>query len=333
MVRMVEFTVFKGSKEGRIVQSQTKKEIKADEVLIKVTHSGLCGTDEHFKSVDMVLGHEGAGVVEETGQSVTTYQKGDSVGWGYQHDSCNHCKQCFTGRETLCPERAMYGYKDLDQGSFAYYAVWKADYIFKLPDSIPRQYAAPLNCGGATVFNALRSFNVDSLSRVGIIGIGGLGHLAIQFASKMGCHVTVFSGTNSKRDEALILGANEFVATKGVESLKVSDKIDQLLICTSFMPDWELFLPIMAPGGTLYPLTVAGGDLKIPYSPLLERQLNIQGSLVAARNVHNEMLRFAALHQIRPVIEEFPMTVDGIEASMKKLAEGKMRYRGVIVAP
>ncbi|KAK2625208.1 hypothetical protein QTJ16_005577 [Diplocarpon rosae] len=330
---MVEFTVFKGSKEGRIVQSQSKKEIKADEILIKVTHSGLCGTDEHFKCVDMVLGHEGVGVVEEIGQAVTTYHKGDSVGWGYQHDSCNHCKQCLTGHETLCPQRAMYGYKDLDQGSFAYYAVWKADYVFKLPDSIPRQYAAPLNCGGATVFNALRSFSVTPLSRVGIIGIGGLGHLAIQFASKMGCHVTVFSSTNRKRDEALQLGAHEFVATKGVESLEVSDKIDQLLICSSIMPDWKQFLPIMAPAGTLYPLTVAGGDLTIPYPPLLEQQLNIQGSLVAARSVHNEMLGFAALHQIRPVIEEFPMTVEGIETSMKKLAEGQMRYRGVLVAP
>ncbi|PBP18595.1 alcohol dehydrogenase [Diplocarpon rosae] len=210
---MVEFTVFKGSKEGRIVQSQTKKEIKADEVLIKVTHSGLCGTDEHFKCVDMVLGHEGVGVVE------------------------------------------------------------------------------------------------------------------------MGCHVTVFSSTNRKRDEALKLGANEFVATKGAESLEVSDKIDQLLICSSVMPDWKQFLPIMAPAGTLYPLTVAAGDLTIPYPPLLEQQLNIQGSLVAARSVHKEMLGFAALHQIRPVIEEFPMTVEGIETSMKKLAEGKMRYRGVLVAP
>ncbi|KAH9218878.1 putative NADP-dependent alcohol dehydrogenase C 2 [Leptodontidium sp. 2 PMI_412] len=333
MVKMVEFTVFKGSKEGKIVQATTKKDIKADEVLIKVTHSGLCGTDEHFKHADMVLGHEGAGVVEEIGASVTTYSRGDSVGWGYQHDSCNHCKHCLTGHETLCPERAMYGYHDFDQGSFAHYAIWKADYIFKIPDSIPREFAAPLQCGGATVFNALRSFGAKATDRVGIIGIGGLGHLAIQFASKMGCHVTVFSSTDSKRDEAMKLGASEFVATKGVKELQVSGKIDHLLICASFQPDWKQFLPIMAPGGTLYPLTVSQDDLTIPYMPLIEGELRIQGSLVAARAVHNEMFAFAAQHQIRPVIEKFPMTVEGIEACMKKLDEGKMRYRGVLVAP
>ncbi|EKD21762.1 uncharacterized protein L3040_005748 [Drepanopeziza brunnea f. sp. 'multigermtubi'] len=333
MTKVIEFTVFKGSKEGKIVQSQTKKEIKADEVLIKVTHSGLCGTDEHYKGVDMVLGHEGAGVVEDVGASVTTYQKGESVGWGYQHGSCNHCKQCLTGHETLCPERSMYAFNDLDQGSFAYYSVWKADYIFKIPESIPRQFAAPLNCGGATVFNALHSFGANSLSRVGITGLGGLGHLAIQFASKMGCHVTVFSGTDSKRDEALQLGADSFIATKGASSLDVAGKIDHLLICTSFQPDWKLFLPIMAPGGKIYPLTVSDGDLSIPYMPLIASELSIQGSLVAARNVHMDMIAFAARHQIRPVIEEFPMTVEGIEEAMKKLADGKMRYRGVLVAP
>lgn len=149
----------------------------------------------------------------------------------------------------------------------------------------------------------------------------------------MGCHVTVFSSTDSKREEALKLGANSFVATKGVSSLQVDGKIDHLLICASFQPDWKLFLPIMAPGGSLYPLTVSEGDLKIPYMPIVAGQLNIQGSLVAARNVHMEMLAFAALHQIRPVIEEFPMTVEGIEEAFHKLEAGKMRYRAVIVAP
>jgi len=328
---MVEFTVFKGSKDGRIVQSTTKRELGADEVLIKVTHSGLCGTDEHYRHQDMVLGHEGAGVVEKIGSSVKTLKEGDSVGWGYQHNCCGHCEQCLTGRETLCEERAMYGSADLDQGSFATHAIWKADFVFKLPESVPREYAAPLNCGGATVYSALASFGVKSTDRVGIIGVGGLGHLAIQFASKMGCQVTVFSSTDSKKDEAMKLGADEFIATKGVSELKPAGKINFLLVTTSFQPDWKQFLPIMAPRGTILPLTVSHDDLKIPYMGMLAGELRIQGSLVAARQVHRDMLAFAAHHKIRPIIEQFPMSVEGIEQSMKKLEEGKMRYRGVMV--
>jgi D-arabinose 1-dehydrogenase-like Zn-dependent alcohol dehydrogenase len=296
----------------------------------------------------MGLGHEGAGVVEvssfihislqrltsnqEVGASVKALRKGDSVGWGYQNNSCNRCKQCLTGHETLCPERELYGYANQNQGSFSSHAIWKADYVYKIPASIPREYAAPLMCGGATVFNALQSFGAKSTDRVGIIGVGGLGHLAIQFASKMGCQIVVFSSTDSKKDEAIELGADEFVTTKGVKELHVSGPIDHLIVTTSFQPDWKQFLPIMAPCGSIYPLTVSPEDLKIPYMLIIAGELKIQGSLVAVRQVHREMLAFAAKHQIRPIIEQFPMTVEGIEESMKKLEEGKMRYRGVVVA-
>lgn len=225
----------------------------------------------------------------------------------------------------------MYGYADFDQGSFAHYAVWKADFVFKIPDSIPREYASPLMCGGATVWNVLSSFTAKPTDRIGIIGVGGLGHLAIQFAAKMGCEVVVFSGTDSKKEEAMQLGANEFIATKGATELHVSGPIDHLLITTSFQPDWKLFLPIMAPMGTLYPLTVSNDDFSIPYMPIISSELKIQGSLVAARHVQREMLAFAAHHQIRPIIQKFPMTVEGITESMKTLDEGKMRYRGVLV--
>jgi D-arabinose 1-dehydrogenase-like Zn-dependent alcohol dehydrogenase len=187
-------------------------------------------------------------------------------------------------------------------------------------------------CAGATVFNALQSFGAKSSDTVGIIGVGGLGHLAIQFASKMGCKVIVFSSTDSKKAEAIKLGADEFIATKSVKELLVSSPIDHLLVTTSFQPKWKQFLPIMAPGGTIHPLTVSPEDLQIPYMPIIAGELKIQGSLVAARQVHREMIEFAAHHGIRPIIEEFPMTVEGIEESMMKLEEGKMRYRGVVVA-
>ncbi|RDW61018.1 putative NADP-dependent alcohol dehydrogenase C 2 [Coleophoma cylindrospora] len=333
---MVDYTVFKGSKSGAIVKATTTREIKPDEVLIKVTHSGLCGTDEHFKHADMGLGHEGAGVVEQLGSAVTTFAKGDSVGWGYLHSSCKHCKQCLTGKDTLCSERQLYGYNNLDQGSFSHYGVWKADFVFKIPDSIPREFAAPLMCGGATVFSALNNHGAKPTDRVGVIGIGGLGHLAIQFAAKMGMEVVVFSGSDSKKEEALSLGASEFYVTRGKDGpteLKIGAGVDHLIVTTSFNPDWNQYLPVMAPGCTVYPLTVTDGNFEIPQMGMIAGEIRIQGSLVAARQVHRDMLTFAAHHKILPMIEQFPMTEAGITEAMKKLADGKMRYRGVVVAP
>lgn len=233
---MPTYTVYKGSESGKIVKGETTRELKGDAVLVKVTASGLCGTDEHYKKQDMALGHEGAGVVEDVGPGVTYLKKGDRVGWGYEHNSCGNCEYCLTGREQYCPDREMYGMHNLDQGSFASHGVWREAFLFRIPDEITDAEAAPLMCGGATVFNALTSANVKPTDRVAIMGVGGLGHLAIQFASKMGCDVVVLSGTDSKKDEALKLGARDFIAMKGKDSIDVGRKIDVLVITTSVMP-------------------------------------------------------------------------------------------------
>jgi D-arabinose 1-dehydrogenase-like Zn-dependent alcohol dehydrogenase len=346
---MVEFKVFRGSKSG-IKESTTSKTIGPHDVLVQVTHSGLCGTDMHYKELDMVLGHEGAGVVKELGSEATLFKKGDRVGWGYLHSSCGHCKQCLTGTETLCPERKLYGKANLEQGSMGEAAVWDENFLFAIPDKIASQDAAPLMCGGkhpqllfsppyvtyislgATVFNALQMYGVKSTDRVGIIGVGGLGHLAIQFAAKMGCEVVVFSGTDSKKDEATKLGAGEFYATKDVKELKISKPIDHLLVTTSAQPDWNLYLSVLAPGATIYPLSVSKGNLSLPYMPIVNQSLRIQGSLVAARQIHREMLEFAAYHDIKPVVQTFSLDKVGIDEAFKRLEDGKMRYRGVLVA-
>lgn len=329
---MVSFTVFKGSESGEIKKSETTKgELKKDQVLLKVTASGLCGTDEHYRHTDMVLGHEGVGVVQELGPDVVHLKKGDRVGWGYEHDSCGHCMQCLRGWETYCPERAMYAYADTDQGSFAHQAVWREAFLFKIPDNITDESAAPLMCGGATVFNALHAYNVQPTETVGVVGVGGLGHLAIQFAAKMGCNVVVFSGTDSKKDEAMKLGAKEFVATKGASELKVHRPLDRLLVCTSFLPDWKQYVPVLAPGAVIHPLTVADGDFAIPYMPLLMYGITVQGSVVASRHVHERMLQFASLHDIAPMTQKFEMTEAGITEAMAKLEKGEVRYRAVLL--
>jgi D-arabinose 1-dehydrogenase-like Zn-dependent alcohol dehydrogenase len=328
---MPSFTVYKGSKEGKIVKGETTRgDLQNDQVLIKVTASGVCGTDEHYKHADMALGHEGAGVVEQIGPNVRNLKKGDRVGWGYQHDSCGSCEYCLTGRETYCPKRHMYGYANLDQGSFASHGVWKEAFLYKLPDSITDANAAPLMCGGATVFNALYTYNIKCTDRVGVMGVGGLGHLAIQFAARLGCDVVVFSGTESKKDEAMKLGAKEFIATKGKKDLEIGRKLDALLVTSSVSPDWNLMLPVMAPTSTIFPLTVSMDNFSIPHMAMVSNGLTIQGTLVAARSVHRHMLEFAALHNIKPIIQEFPMSESGIEDAMTQLREGNMRYRGVL---
>ena len=140
----------------------------------------------------------------------------------------------------FCPERAIYGFADHDQGAFASHAVWKAAFLFHIPDVISSSDAAPLMCAGATVFNVMYLHNIRPTDRVGIIGIGGLGHLAIQFAARMGCEVVVFSGTESKREEAKSLGATEFCATTGAIRLEIRNPINHLLVTTSRFPDWNL---------------------------------------------------------------------------------------------
>lgn len=328
---MPSFTVFKGSKEGKIVKAETTRpDLQGDQVLVKITASGLCGTDEHYKGADMVLGHEGAGIVDQVGPNVKSLKKGDRVGWGYEHDCCGSCDRCLTGRENYCDDRQMYGSADLDQGSFASHGVWKESFLFKIPEQLTDAEAAPLMCGGATVWNALYTYGIKPTDRVGVIGVGGLGHLAIQFASKMGCDVVVLSGSDSKEKEARELGASEFIAMKGKTQLSLSRKINALLVTTSVSPDWKLVMPVMAMNSTIFPMTVSNDNFEIPHMAMVSKGITIQGSVVAARAVHRNMLDFAAHHGIKPIIMEFPLNVEGIEDAMATLRDGKMRYRGVL---
>ncbi|OTA88548.1 hypothetical protein M434DRAFT_399009 [Hypoxylon sp. CO27-5] len=331
---MSSFTVYKGSKEGVVVRSTANKpeQLTHDKVLMKITASGLCGTDLHYLDKDMILGHEGVGIVEAMGPDVKYLKKGDRVGFGYEHDSCGYCHECLTGNETYCKDRAIYGSDKVNQGSFASHAILREAFLHKIPEGMGDIDAAPLQCAGATVFAVLQAYNTQPTETIGVIGLGGLGHLAIQFAAKMGSRVVVLSSSDKKKDEAMMLGAHEFVVTKGKDKLEVSSPLNRLLVTTSAQPNWELILPIMAPRSAIYPLSVASGNLEIPYMPLINQGIAVQGSLVASRNLHRQMLAFAALHNIRPITEVFPMTEEGIREAISRLEHGKIHLRAVLTS-
>ncbi|KAJ7646971.1 chaperonin 10-like protein [Roridomyces roridus] len=328
----VEFTVYKGSASDGIVQATTNHPLpKGNQVLVKITHSGICGTDEHYKHADMVLGHEGVGIVEQIGESVTDLKVGDVVGWGYIHKVCGKCEECLHGDDQYCPSKEQYGDSNHHQGSFGSRAIWNAEWLYKVPAGLKPEHAAPLMCGGATVFGVIETYNIRPTDRVGVVGIGGLGHMAIQFLAKMGATVVVFSSTESKREEALRLGASEFYPTKGVDKLDVPE-LDHLIVTASFLPSWQLYFDIVKRRGFIYPLTVAFDNLSIPNMPLVTRGITLQGSIICSRATHKRMLNFAARNKIEPVVELFPLTKSGVEEGMGRLREGKVRYRAVLVA-
>jgi D-arabinose 1-dehydrogenase-like Zn-dependent alcohol dehydrogenase len=185
-------------------------------------------------------------------------------------------------------------------------------------------------CGGATVFTAL--LGVQPSDVIGIMGVGGLGHLAIQFAAKLGCRVVVLSRSDRKKQEALDLGAHQFIATANMgKDTELEHPITRLLVTTSAQPDWEQILSLMSTRSTIFPLSVSDDKLTMPYMPLLIKGITVQGSLVATRAHHRQMLDFAALHGIKPIIEKFPMSEEGLKTAMDKLEKGDIYYRAVLL--
>ncbi|KAF5348668.1 hypothetical protein D9758_006803 [Tetrapyrgos nigripes] len=323
---------FRGSLSGEIVKKiSTHQPPKSDEVVVRVTHSGLCGTDVHYRKTDMVLGHEGVGIVQEVGSACTNLKIGDRVGWGYPNFTCGLCSVCLQGQDVYCPNAQYFGIADYEMGSLSSLVVRKEQWLFKIPDEMSSEDAAPLMCGGATVFTPTMDF-VKPYDRVGVVGIGGLGHLAIQFASKIGAEVVVFSGSEDKREEAMKLGAKEFYATKRVDDYTTfgMKSIDRLLITTSAKLNLSVFYPILSTMATILPLTVSDGELTAPYMPTLIQGHKIIGSKLATRHMQYKMLEFAGRNQIHAMVEKFPMTVEGVNAAVHRLQSGKMRYRGVL---
>jgi D-arabinose 1-dehydrogenase-like Zn-dependent alcohol dehydrogenase len=233
-----QYDVYRGI-EGKITATPVSiPALGPHDVLIRITHTGVCYSDVEFfnSGAPLALGHEGVGEVVAIGSDVRQFKIGDRAGGGFHRDSCGHCQYCLTGSDIYCNERVIVSEGDYNNGTFGEYYIGKETYVHRIPDELSSAEAAPLQCAGATVYSALID-NIKPTQRVGVIGIGGLGHLAIQFASKLGADVVVFSTSKSKEQEAKNFGANEFVLLNEVE--KITAPVDVLILTASKHPDWD----------------------------------------------------------------------------------------------
>lgn len=307
------------------------KPIKDYDCIVKVHTCGICHSDIHMMDNDwnmssypLVPGHEVVGVVEEVGKLVNHLKAGDRVGVGWQSGACLECEDCLRGNENLCrrAESTIVG----RHGGFASHIQLDSRFCFKIPDSIASEHASPLLCAGITVFSALRYAGMTSGQNIGVIGIGGLGHLAVQFASKLGNRVTVFTTSPDKEEFALANGATEVVVGS---PKKVKNKLNIILNTTHNDLDWPRFLSFLDSDGTLSFVGVPPSTLSnVHVGMLLDRRLRIMGSPIGGRAMIHDMLRISAEQKIRPVIERF--TASNANAAITKVRENKIRYRAVL---
>jgi len=305
-----------------------------EQVEIDVQYCGICHSDLsmvnnewHFTQYPFVPGHEAVGTVAALGTHAKSVRVGQTVGLGWNSGSCLHCRQCLTGNHNLCEalEQTIVG----RHGAFANKVRCHWSWAVPIPDGVDAAKAGPLLCGGITVFNPLLQCGVLPTHKVGVIGIGGLGHLALQFLNKWGCSVTAFTSSASKAEEARKMGAHHVVDTHSKEQLeRQAGAFDFILSTVNVSLDWTAYLSALAPKGHLHVVGVVPEPMPIPSMPLLARQRSIGGSPSGSPATVAAMLDFCARHGISPVTEEFPMS--RVNQALQHLDAGKARYRIVL---
>ena len=304
------------------------------EVEIEITHCGICHSDLHLISNDwgisqypFVPGHEIVGTVAAAGAGVRSLEVGQRVGLGWQSNSCGECEWCTKGLENLCPEAE--GTCVHRNGGYADSVRANARFVIPIPEALESENAAPLLCGGITVYNPLRTHGVNPSSRVGIIGIGGLGHIAIQFARVFGAEVTAFSTSADKEEEVRALGAHSFVNSRDSKAMKeVAGTLDFILSTINADQDWAMYLQALRPTGTLCFVGVPPSPVAVQAFPLISGLRSISGSPTGSPYLLREMLDVAARHGVKAQTECFPMA--RANEAIEKVKKNKVRYRAVL---
>jgi uncharacterized zinc-type alcohol dehydrogenase-like protein len=305
-----------------------------NEVEIAITHCGICHSDLHLIANDwgisqypFIPGHEIIGRVTAVGAEVRSLEMGQRVGLGWQSNSCGVCEWCTRGMENLCP--ASEGTCVHRHGGYADRVRANSRFVFPIPEALESEHAAPLLCGGITVYNPLRTLGVNPSSRVGIVGVGGLGHLAIQFARTFGAEVTAFSTSVEKEEEARALGAHNFVNSRESKSMKdAAGTQDFILNTANADQEWGAYVQALRPTGTLYFVGVPPSPVSLQAFPLISGQRSIGGSPIGSPYRIKEMLDVAARHGVKAKTESFPMAQ--ANTAIEKVKKGKVRYRAVL---
>jgi uncharacterized zinc-type alcohol dehydrogenase-like protein len=262
------------------------------------------------------------------GTQVHHLQMGQRVGIGWQRSTCMTCDYCLSGHEHLCAKRTSICLGRGKYGGYANRVRTDSRFVFAIPASLASDCAAPLLCAGATVYPPLRQ-SVQPWMQVGIIGIGGLGHLALQFANAFGCQVTAFSSSADKAIEASHFGAHHFISSTDTQALtRVKNTFDFILSTVTVNLDWAAYLRLLRPNGQLCLVGMPIGNLQIPVMDLIDGQKRITGSFIGGRALMNEMLTFAANHSIAPQIERMQMA--HVNEALVKLRSNLARYRIVL---
>lgn len=311
------------------------------DVRVSVTHCGVCHTD--IQAIDdyygittfpFVPGHEIVGNITETGTSVIGLRIGDRVGIGWQGRSCGQCEWCLKGETQLCMEiektTVMVPY-----GGFSSSVIADYHFTYPIPANMPSEHAAVLMCAGLTVYSALRKHVASPHFKVGILGVGGLGHLAIQFAHAFGCEVTAISSSPEKMEQAIWCGADRFIdSTQFIDSIFEKDDVQQfdyyfdLLLCTANQGiNWSPLLMKLKKRGSV--ILLGFPDLELNSTNLVAHELSVTGSLVGNPPSMREMLEFVQHHHITPMIELMPMSQ--VNQALRRVKENKARYRIVLV--
>ncbi|CAI0441869.1 unnamed protein product [Linum tenue] len=321
----------------------SRRSIREDDVSLRITHCGVCYADvvwtrnkHHDSKYPLVPGHEIVGIVEEVGPNVSQVKPGDHVGVGTFVNSCRECDYCNDRDEVNCVKGSVFTFNGADsdgtitKGGYSSYIVVHQRYCYRIPEGYPLEYAAPLLCAGITVYNPMIRHKMNQPGKsLGVIGLGGLGHMAVKFGKAFGLNVTIFSTSESKKEEALsVLGADRFVVSSDGEQMKALYKsLDFIIDTASGDHPFDPYMSTLKTGGVL---VLVGFPSEVKFSPasLLLGSRTVAGSVTGGTRVTQEMLEFCAAHKIYPKTEVIP--IQYVNEALERLINRDVKYRFVI---
>ncbi|SFH73821.1 NADPH-dependent aldehyde reductase Ahr [Planctomicrobium piriforme] len=332
---VIDAWVAKGAKQKLVREKIDVGPLGPEDVEVQVESCGLCHSDLSVLKDDWglsqfpaVLGHEVIGRIVEVGSAAKGLKVGQRVGIGWTAGSCMHCRPCKSGSQHLCAQAqpTIIGH----HGGFANRVRAHWAWTIPLPENLNLAEAGPLLCGGITVFNPLVMY-AQPTSRVGIVGIGGLGHMGVKFAAAYGCDVTAFTSNESKFEEARGFGAQHVVSSRDPAAIqKLAGTFDLLIVTANVPLDWNALMASVAPNGRMHVVGAVPEPIAVAIIPMIFGQKSLSGSPTGSPVAMETMLEFAARHNVAPQTEHYPMS--RINDAFERLESGKARYRIVLDA-